>query len=202
MTDYRNYEAALSASYNLAAEQYRRDDEIEVRSENHRRLCGNLGRMSGAFGREIDVLDAGCGTGRHFHCLNNVRCLVGLDISIDMLHAAAKPVRQSDVTARQIELIRGSIYEQVFPAESFDLIYSIGCVREWCKGDARIMRHFSRMAAARRAALLQCDRIFSRPGSSRPAAQDSQNDLSCFTAFDPPQTGRARSETPRVSHAT
>lgn len=126
MTDHRNYEAALTASYSLAAEQYRRDDEIEVRSENHRRLCGNLGRMSDAFGREIDVLDAGCGTGRHFHCLNNVRRLVGLDISVEMLHAAANPVRQSDVTARQIELLQGSIYEHVFPVESFDLIYSLG----------------------------------------------------------------------------
>ncbi len=37
---------------------------------------------------QIDVLDAGCGTGRHFHCLQHVRLLVGVDISAEMLRAA------------------------------------------------------------------------------------------------------------------
>ena len=144
MTEYRNREEELSASYNLAAEQYRRDDEIEVQSENHRRLCGNLARMSDSFGREIDVLDAGCGTGRHFHCLNKVRRLVGLDISIDMLHAAANPVRRADVTARQIQLIRGSIYHQEFPAESFDLIYSLGVFGHGAKMTPELCATFHR----------------------------------------------------------
>ncbi len=126
MTDYRTFEKHLVTSYDEAASRYRRDDEIEVRSENHRRLCGNLGRISAAFGRAIDVLDAGCGTGRHFHCLQNVNRLVGLDLSPEMLSAAAHPVAGSDVTARNIELIRGSVYEAEFPASSFDFIYSLG----------------------------------------------------------------------------
>jgi SAM-dependent methyltransferase len=126
MVDFTKYEKDLSASYDEAANDYRRDDEIEVQSENHQRLCGNLGRLSGSFGREIDVLDAGCGTGRHFHCLKNVRRLVGLDISEAMLQAAANPVRKADVSAQEIELVRGSVYEQSFPAGSFDLIYSLG----------------------------------------------------------------------------
>lgn len=142
MPDYRNHEEELSASYNIVAEQYRRDDEIEVQSENHRRLCGNLARMSGSFGREIDVLDAGCGTGRHFHCLSNVRRLVGLDISMDMLHAAANPVRRADVTAGEIQLIRGSIYQHAFPVESFDLIYSLGVFGHGAKVTAELCATF------------------------------------------------------------
>ena len=144
MPDYRNHEEELSASYNIVAEQYRRDDEIEVQSENHRRLCGNLARMSGSFGREIDVLDAGCGTGRHFHCLSKVRRLVGLDISMDMLHAAANPVHRADVMAGEIQLIRGSIYQHAFPAESFDLIYSLGVFGHGAKVTADLCANFRR----------------------------------------------------------
>ena len=144
MNDVRGYEKKLAASYDEAAERYRRDDEIEVQSENHRRLCGNLGRMSASFARDIDVLDAGCGTGRHFHCLENVHCLVGLDISAEMLHAAANPVRRADVTARQIQLVRGSIYEHSFPPESFDLIYSLGVFGHGAQVTAELCANFHR----------------------------------------------------------
>lgn len=144
MTDYHENEKNLAVSYDGVADRYRRDDEIEVQSENHRRLCGNLGRMSASFGRDIDVLDAGCGTGRHFHCLENVHRLLGLDISAEMLHAAANPVRRADVTARQIQLVRGSIYEHSFPAESFDLIYSLGVFGHGAQFTAELCANFHR----------------------------------------------------------
>ncbi len=124
--DYSAYKKNLSAAYDVAAKRYRSDDEIEIRSANHCRLCGNLRRICASFGREIDVLDAGCGTGRHFHCLRNVNRLVGLDLSAEMLRAAETPVKQSEVVARSVHLVRGSLYEHCFPEDSFHVIYSLG----------------------------------------------------------------------------
>ena len=125
-TGQQAFEDMLVESYQRAADQYRRDDEIEVGTENHRRLCGNLRRISAAFGRSIRALDAGCGTGRHFHCLRNVESLVGLDLSAAMLSAAAHPVRKQEITVSQIHLQSGSLYKASFPSGSFDLIYSLG----------------------------------------------------------------------------
>lgn len=124
--DYQAFEERLVQSYREAAGQYRRDDEIEIRTENHQRVCGNLRRISSAFGRKIRVLDVGCGTGRHFHCLKNVQSLVGVDISPEMLRAAAEPVRRQDISAEDIQLTRGNIYDISFPRASFDFIYSLG----------------------------------------------------------------------------
>jgi SAM-dependent methyltransferase len=118
--------ACLADAYNEAAERYRRDDEIEVLSENHQRLGGNLRRISRSFARPIRVLDLGCGTGRYFHVLENVTRLVGVDLSARMLERAANPVRGASVTAREIQLIQGDIFQVTFPAGSFDLIYSLG----------------------------------------------------------------------------
>ena len=124
--DYPSYEKALTASYREEAAQYRRDDEIEVRTENHRRICGNLRRIACSFGRQINVLDVGCGTGRHFHCLANVDTLVGLDISAEMLQAAAEPVKKQEISAQNIRLLCRNVYDHSFPSGFFDFIYSLG----------------------------------------------------------------------------
>lgn len=124
--DYRVYEERLAASYRKAAEQYRRDDEVEVGTANHRRICGNLGRLSSSFGRKIRALDVGCGTGRYFHCLESVEVLVGVDISAEMLRAAEKPVKGEEVSAASIRLLQRNVYEHTFAAGTFDLIYSFG----------------------------------------------------------------------------
>ena len=123
--DYRIYEKALTASYGEAAERYRRDDEVEIRTKNHRRVCGNLARISSSFGRSIHVLDVGCGTGRHFHCLRNVELLVGVDISAEMLRAAETPVKSDELSAKNIRLLQRNIYEHSFSSGMFDLIYSL-----------------------------------------------------------------------------
>lgn len=140
--DYLIYEKTLNASYGAAAENYRRDDEIEIGTANHRRLCGNLGRISASFSHTIHVLDVGCGTGRHFHCLQNVESLIGIDISPAMLAAAASPVRSADVSARNIHLKRGNIYEQSFSPETFDLIYSLGVFGHGAKLTVDVGRKF------------------------------------------------------------
>ena len=123
---YRPYENLLAESYDQRAEQYRHDDEIEARSENHRRLGGNLRRICRSFARPIRVLEVGCGTGRYFHWLENTALLVGTDISAEMLKRAAHPVCADEITAEEIRLVRGSVYEMEFEPGAFDFIYSLG----------------------------------------------------------------------------
>jgi SAM-dependent methyltransferase len=130
--DYEVVAANVRASYREVSPKYRSDDEIEVTTENHRRLSALLGEVSTSFNRPISVLDAGCGTGRYFHCLRNVQELVGIDISPEMLEAAQSPVRESEVSAGEIQLICENIYLASFPAASFDFIYSLGMFGHGC----------------------------------------------------------------------
>lgn len=124
--DLRRFGAKIAADYDQAAQQYRHDDEIEVRSENHQRLGGNLRRICRSFGRPIRVLELGCGTGRYFHWLENVELLVGTDLSTEMLKLAENPVRKEEITAAEVRLQRANLYEVSFEPGSFDFIYSLG----------------------------------------------------------------------------
>ena len=49
---------ALKAAYRNIWTQYRGDDELEVRTENHRHLSGILERICRSFQQPINVLDA------------------------------------------------------------------------------------------------------------------------------------------------
>lgn len=124
--DHRSYEPHLSHSYDRSARRYREDDEIEARSENHQRLGGNLRRICRSFPHPVRVLELGCGTGRYFHWLDNTALLVGTDISPEMLRQAKNPVRAAELSAREIRLIRGNLYETNFEQGSFDFVYSLG----------------------------------------------------------------------------
>src|SRR5436305_1908196 len=102
--DFEGVGENVKASYQGVAAKYRSDDEVEVTTEHHRHLRGILTTLSSSFGRPINVLDVGCGTGRYFYCLKNVASLLGLDISEEMLKIAEHPVRQADISAKRIEL--------------------------------------------------------------------------------------------------
>lgn len=125
-TDLRRYGPKIASDYDRGAEQYRHDDEIEARSENHQRLGGNLQRICRSFERPIRVLELGCGTGRYFHWLKNVELLVGTDLSAAMLERARHPVHETEVTAQRVELKQANLYELSFEPASFDFIYSLG----------------------------------------------------------------------------
>lgn len=145
--DHRSVEATLAQSYDRNADQYRRDDEIEARSENHHRLGGNLRRICRSFAHPIRVLELGCGTGRYFHWLDNTRLLVGTDISPEMLVRAQHPIHATEVTAREIRLLRSNLYETDFEPSSFDFVYSLGVFGYGAQLTAELCAKFNRWLA-------------------------------------------------------
>jgi SAM-dependent methyltransferase len=130
--DHGELGQSVKDSYRHAAAKYRCDDEIEITSENYRHLKGVLTGISTSFVWPITVLDAGCGTGRYFHCLRNVEKLIGIDISEEMLEIAQRPVRQDEISAKVIALQCENIHLASFPSKSFDLIYSLGMFGHGC----------------------------------------------------------------------
>jgi len=140
--NYEVVEQNIRASYRAVYQQYRRDDEVEVETENHRHFSAILEGLSSSFPRKIRVLEAGCGTGRYFHCLKNVDELVGLDVCEEMLDAARTPVREEEVTAERIQLLCGNIYLASFPPHSLDLIYSIGMFGNGCPVTVEMLQKF------------------------------------------------------------
>ena len=132
----------LKTGYAKQAAQYRQDGEIEVTTEHHRHLRGVLESLSASFDRPIRVLDAGCGTGRYFHCLRNTEELVGLDLCPEMLEAARTPVLAQDISARRVSLVCANIFETSFPYRAFDLIYSVGMFALGCPISVNILENF------------------------------------------------------------
>jgi SAM-dependent methyltransferase len=141
-TQYQIMEERLKAAYRNACLGYRHDDELEVTTPNHQRLAHILETTSGSFSRPISVLDAGCGTGRYFHCLKCTERLVGVDLSPEMLSAAETPVRQQAITVQNIQLMCANMHLLSLPASSFDFIYSLGMFGNACPVTVEICNKF------------------------------------------------------------
>ena len=135
-------EVFLKHAYGNQAAQYRRDDEIEVTTEHHRHLRSVLESITTFFDRPIRVLDAGCGTGRYFHCLRNSPTIIGVDLCPAMLDAANRPVLAEEISARKITLICANIFDVSFPPNSFDVIYSMGMFALGCRFSAELCARF------------------------------------------------------------
>jgi SAM-dependent methyltransferase len=112
------------------ARRYRECDDDLVDVGATRALADWLRGLSARFGRPIDVLDLGCGTGRYFFALENVRRLVGVDASDAMLAEARRPPHEDRVRAESIGLVRGDLLTCTFAEEEFDLVYSVGVLAE------------------------------------------------------------------------
>jgi SAM-dependent methyltransferase len=134
----------LRTAYRRVVPRYRRDDELEVQSSNHRRLWAILRSVCLSFPFPITVLEAGCGTGRYFHCLQNVERLVGLDVSPDMLEGAANPVLREHVSVGHIDLVCENVFRTTFPPGTFDFIYSLGMFGNGCPMTPEIGERFFR----------------------------------------------------------
>jgi SAM-dependent methyltransferase len=139
--------ACLASEYDRAAERYRLDDEIELLTENHQRLGGNLRRICQSFPAPIRVLEIGCGTGRFFHWLDNTALLVGTDVSAGMLERARNPVRAEAVSASEVRLIHGDIHAARFDPVSFDFIFALGVFGYGVEFTADLGAHIHRWLA-------------------------------------------------------
>lgn len=113
------YDHALAVGYRESDERAAERGELDATAARLRAICRS-------YDREITVLDLGCGTGRFFHAIENARLLLGIDASDDMLAEAAHPVREAEVSAREVALRKGDLTRLDLPPASFDLVYSIG----------------------------------------------------------------------------
>jgi ubiquinone/menaquinone biosynthesis C-methylase UbiE len=112
------------------ARRYRsRDEELESVGSYHE-LVRWVGELCDRFDHPVDVLDLGCGTGRYFWGLRNIKTLTGIDASEPMLAEASRPTHAHQITAIEITLVKGDVASHEFAPHSFDLVYSIGVLAE------------------------------------------------------------------------
>jgi SAM-dependent methyltransferase len=112
------------------ARHYRECDDGLVDVGATRQLADWLHDVCRRFDHPIDVLDLGCGTGRYFWALDNVKRLVGLDASGAMLSEAQHPPHADRIRAESIALVHGDLLTQEFAGGEFDLVYSVGVLAE------------------------------------------------------------------------
>jgi len=135
--------ARAAALYTDAyAERYRAHDEAIRDSDTVARFDRWLRGVCRRFDRPIDALDLGCGTGRFFHALTNVRRLVGIDVSAAMLDRARRPVGGS--AAEETTLVEADFLTYDFGADQFDLVYAVGVLAEHSPLDAAIAGRVAR----------------------------------------------------------
>lgn len=112
------------------ARRYRECDDGLVDVGATRALADWLREVTNRFAHPIDVLDLGCGTGRYFFALDNVRHLVGLDASGAMLEEARHPPHADLVRAESTTLVQGDLLTHALGHGEFDLVYSVGVLAE------------------------------------------------------------------------
>ena len=79
-----------------------------------------------------DVLDLGCGVGRHcVHLAENGFEVVGLDVSVSALRTAKEWIREKKVT--NVNLLRGSMTDLPLGDNCFDVVISVSVVRHAMK---------------------------------------------------------------------
>jgi len=110
------------------ATRYSKSDREAAADAGFIKLSTWLAQLCAGFGRPIAVLDLGCGTGRYFASLRQVRELVGVDASESMLQRAR--VSSPREAGTDLTLIRGDIETCTFEPGRFDLVYSIGVLAE------------------------------------------------------------------------
>jgi SAM-dependent methyltransferase len=118
------------------AERYRAHDDSSAAAPAVARLSTWLHDIAVRFAAPIDALDLGCGTGRYFHALANVRCLVGIDVSRPMLDRARQA--RGATSAGSLMLVEGDFLTHDFRPAEFDLVYAIGVLAEHSPFDETI----------------------------------------------------------------
>jgi SAM-dependent methyltransferase len=126
------------------ARRYRAHDDELATVDAYARFCAWLGDICDRFGRDIDVLDLGCGTGRYFRAVRHARTLTGVDASPAMLAEARAPVAAADISVASIDLVQADIVTYDGGAARFDLVYAIGVLAEHTPFDGRVVSNVFR----------------------------------------------------------
>ena len=126
------------------AERYRANDESLHWEHTATRLGEWLRAVCDRFDGPIDALDLGCGTGRYFRALGDVRRLVGIDASRPMLDRARHPVGNVATAPGWLTLVEGDFLRHEFPPCEFDLVYSIGVLAEHSPFDETVVARVKR----------------------------------------------------------
>jgi SAM-dependent methyltransferase len=126
------------------AERYRAHDESPVPGAAAARLGAWLATVCGRFPEPIDALDLGCGSGRYFSAVRNVRRLVGIDASGPMLNWARRPVGGVAIAPGSLTLVEADFLLHEFQSGEFDLVYSIGVLAEHSPFDETIAARVKR----------------------------------------------------------
>lgn len=122
----------MQNSYDGQAHQYRLHDELHITGPDHRRVCSRLSALCKTLAGPLHVLDLGCGTGRHFHCLKNVASLTAVDVSSKMIELAKSPVKGGEIDIARIDYVLGDFYSTDIPDKRFGLVYSFGVFGNGC----------------------------------------------------------------------
>lgn len=133
---------AESSYSSTSAALYRQSDDLGKESVTHSGKCEIIRDLSSRFSEPITMLDLGCGTGRYFHCAKNVRRLIGVDPSQDMLMQARAPVMGGN---RDVRLIRSTLHEVSFAPQTFELAICIGVLGLWCPVEELVLRRVAKM---------------------------------------------------------
>lgn len=136
--------AWMRQAYKDAARKYRIHDEIHITGPDHERLKRELRAICESFPYSVSVLDLGCGTGRHFHCLTNLLSLTGVDLSAEMLKEAENPVVGNPPVEAFIRLVCSDIYAVDFESGSFNVIFSLGVFGNGCALTVSFLRRIRR----------------------------------------------------------
>jgi SAM-dependent methyltransferase len=126
------------------AERYRAEDESPAPGAAVGRLGAWLQAVCERFPEPIDALDLGCGSGRYFSALRNVRRLVGIDASGPMLNWARRPLGGAAFAPGSLTLVEADFLLHEFQAGEFDLVYSIGVLAEHSPFDEMIAARVKR----------------------------------------------------------
>jgi SAM-dependent methyltransferase len=125
----RSSDLQHSLSY---ARGYREQDNQSKDEVSHAGKCEIIRKLSDSFRYPAVVLDLGCGTGRYFHCVKNVRLLVGVDPSENMLRMTKDPV---EFPRSGVQLLRASLHTIEFKPETFDMVICVGVFGAVCPLD-------------------------------------------------------------------
>ena len=87
----------------------------------------------------LSILELGCGTGRYFFFLSNVKKLTGVDISGDMLKSAALNIEKNLPALVPVTNFVNSSIEAFNTNEKYDFIFSIGTLGEYCVFNGEVL---------------------------------------------------------------